>query len=324
MIRCGGARPARRAGADHGLRRLGRPGPPRAPGLWTCAAAGRSRTWSARRASSASPGPTCPARWTSRAPDHRCRPAGAGRRKDVATLTVRERLRIAARRSGGRRSCPGRARRRRRSAPGACSPACAPTAAAATRVAIRHHYDVSNRFYEWVLGPSMAYTCAVYPHEQASLERGAGGEVRPGLPQARPAARACGCSTSGAAGAAWCATRREHYGVQALGVTLSRQQAEWAQKAVADDGLTDLVEVRHADYRDVPEGGFDAISSIGLTEHIGVAQLPAYAAPPRRPPAPRGPAAQPLHHPPQRRRAADRPARLHHRGTSSRTASCPR
>jgi cyclopropane-fatty-acyl-phospholipid synthase len=67
-----------------------------------------------------------------------------------------------------------------------------------------------------------------------------------------------------------------HYGVKALGVTLSRRQAEWAQKAIADAGLTDLAEVRHLDYRDVEETQFDAVSSIGLTEHIGVKQMPAY------------------------------------------------
>jgi len=61
-----------------------------------------------------------------------------------------------------------------------------------------------------------------------------------------------------------------------LGVTLSRRQAEWAQKAIAEAGLTELAEVRHLDYRDVRETDFDAISSIGLTEHIGMAQLPRY------------------------------------------------
>jgi cyclopropane-fatty-acyl-phospholipid synthase len=67
-----------------------------------------------------------------------------------------------------------------------------------------------------------------------------------------------------------------HFGVRALGVTLSRKQAEWAQKAIAESGLSELAEVRHLDYRDVPEGEFDAISSIGLTEHIGKTQLPGY------------------------------------------------
>jgi cyclopropane-fatty-acyl-phospholipid synthase len=68
------------------------------------------------------------------------------------------------------------------------------------------------------------------------------------------------------------------YGVSAVGVTLSRAQAEWASKAIAEAGIADRAEVRHLDYRDAPEvpGGYDAISSIGLTEHIGRAQLPAY------------------------------------------------
>jgi cyclopropane-fatty-acyl-phospholipid synthase len=68
---------------------------------------------------------------------------------------------------------------------------------------------------------------------------------------------------------------REH-GVKALGVTLSEQQAAWAQQAIEREGLSGLAEVRHLDYRDVTESGFDAVSSIGLTEHIGKAQLPAY------------------------------------------------
>lgn len=66
------------------------------------------------------------------------------------------------------------------------------------------------------------------------------------------------------------------YGVRALGVTLSRKQAEWAQKAIAHVGLGALAKVHHLDYRDVQETGFDAISSIGLTEHIGKDQLAAY------------------------------------------------
>jgi len=68
----------------------------------------------------------------------------------------------------------------------------------------------------------------------------------------------------------------QHYGVQALGVTLSRNQAEWAQKRILEAGLSDLAEVRHLDYRAVSQSGFDAISSIGLTEHIGQRNLRTY------------------------------------------------
>jgi cyclopropane-fatty-acyl-phospholipid synthase len=141
--------------------------------------------------------------------------------------------------------------------------------------AISHHYDVSNQFYEWVLGPSMAYTCAVYPHSEASLEEAQYTKFdlvarKLGL---RPGMRLLdvGCGWGGMVRHA-----AREYGVRALGVTLSRQQAEWGQKAIADAGLSDLAEVRHLDYRDVPETAFDAISSIGLTEHIGMTQLPAY------------------------------------------------
>ena len=63
--------------------------------------------------------------------------------------------------------------------------------------AIHHHYDVSNRFYEMVLGPSMTYTCACFPHRGRHARGGAVRQVRPGLPQARARSPACGCSTSG-------------------------------------------------------------------------------------------------------------------------------
>ncbi len=142
--------------------------------------------------------------------------------------------------------------------------------------AISHHYDVSNRFYEWILGPSMAYTCAVYPGRDASLEEAQEEKVdlvcrkldlQPGQ---RLLDVGCGWGTMVLHAA-------EHYGARVIGVTLSRQQAEWGQKAIAAAGLSDRAEVRHLDYRQVEETGFDAISSIGLTEHIGAANLPAYA-----------------------------------------------
>jgi cyclopropane-fatty-acyl-phospholipid synthase len=141
--------------------------------------------------------------------------------------------------------------------------------------AISHHYDVSNRFYEWVLGPSMAYTCACYPTADATLEEAQAYKFdlvarKLGL---RPGMRLLdvGCGWGGMVMHA-----AREYGVRALGVTLSEQQASWAQQAIEKAGLSGLAEVRHLDYRDVPETGFDAVSSIGLTEHIGKRQLPGY------------------------------------------------
>ncbi|HEY2289029.1 MAG TPA: cyclopropane-fatty-acyl-phospholipid synthase family protein [Streptosporangiaceae bacterium] len=141
--------------------------------------------------------------------------------------------------------------------------------------AISHHYDVSNTFYEWVLGPSMAYTCACYPRADATLEEAQATKFelvaqKLGL---QPGTRLLdvGCGWGGMVIHA----AREH-GVKALGVTLSAEQASWAQRAIKEAGLSDLAEVRHMDYRDVSETGFDAVSSIGLTEHIGKAELPGY------------------------------------------------
>lgn len=140
--------------------------------------------------------------------------------------------------------------------------------------AIHHHYDVSNTFYELVLGPSMAYTCAVYPDTQATLEEAQDNKFRLVFDKLRldPGQRLLdvGC---GWGGMVRHAARR---GVRAIGVTLSREQAMWGQKAIAEEGLADLAEIRYGDYRDIPEVGFDAVSSIGLTEHIGVANYPAY------------------------------------------------
>ena len=140
---------------------------------------------------------------------------------------------------------------------------------------ISHHYDVSNAFYEHVLGPSMTYTCAVYPHEQATLEEAQFEkydlvcrklDLKPGQRLLD-----IGCGWGGMVRHA-----AREYGVKALGVTLSYEQAQWAKEAIDREGLGDLAEVRHSDYRDVVESGFDAVSSIGLTEHIGVRNYPAY------------------------------------------------
>jgi cyclopropane-fatty-acyl-phospholipid synthase len=141
--------------------------------------------------------------------------------------------------------------------------------------AISHHYDVSNTFYEWVLGPSMAYTCACYPRLDATLEEAQA--VKFDLVARKLGLRSgmrlldVGCGW----GAMVMHAARE-YGVRALGVTLSEEQAAWAQRAIKEAGLSDLAEVRHMDYRDVAESDFDAVSSIGLTEHIGKAELPGY------------------------------------------------
>ena len=134
--------------------------------------------------------------------------------------------------------------------------------------AISSHYDVSNDFYELVLGDSMTYTCACYPRPDATLAEAQENKYRLvfeklGL-QKGDRLLDIGCG--------WGSMVRyaARQGVHAIGVTLSKEQAEWAQHKIAEEGLSDLAEVRHMDYRDVQEEGFDGISSIGLLEHIGV------------------------------------------------------
>lgn len=141
--------------------------------------------------------------------------------------------------------------------------------------AIHHHYDVSNTFYRWVLGPSMAYTCAVFSNRETSLEQAQEQKFdlvcrKLGL---EPGMRLLdvGCGWGGMVRHAV-----QHYGVTAIGVTLSEQQAAWGQQMIAEEGFGDRAQIRFSDYRDVPETQFDAISSIGLTEHIGRANYPSY------------------------------------------------
>ena len=141
--------------------------------------------------------------------------------------------------------------------------------------AIAHHYDVSNDFYAIVLGPSMTYSCAVWPTPETTLEEAQAAKhdlicrklgLRPGM---RLLDVGCGWGSLAIHAA-------RHYGVNAVGVTLSRRQAEYAIDAVKEARVDDQVEIRVQDYRDVHDGPFDAISSIGMFEHVGVARLDEY------------------------------------------------
>lgn len=143
--------------------------------------------------------------------------------------------------------------------------------------AISHHYDVSNTFYRMLLGPSMAYTCAVFPTPDSSLDEAQTFkfdlvcrklDLRPGMRLLD-----VGCGWGGMVMHAV-----KNYGVEAVGVTLSRPQAEYGAKQLAEAGLTDRAEIRYGDYRDIAETGFDRVSSIGLTEHIGLRNYPSYFA----------------------------------------------
>jgi cyclopropane-fatty-acyl-phospholipid synthase len=141
--------------------------------------------------------------------------------------------------------------------------------------AVSHHYDVSNRFYELVLGPSLTYSCAVFATPATTLEdaQAAKHELVCRKLGLRPGMRLLdvGCGWGGMVLHA-----AEHHGVHAVGVTLSRRQADLAAKRVADAGLSGQVEIRFQDYRNVDDGPYDAISSIGMFEHVGRAKRGVY------------------------------------------------
>ncbi len=141
--------------------------------------------------------------------------------------------------------------------------------------AISHHYDVSNRFYEMVLGPSMTYSCAVFSSPQDSLELAQQRKVdlvarKLGLePGMRLLDVGCGWGAMAIHAA-------KTYGASVVGVTLSAPQQRYATEQAQLAGVADLVEFRLQDFRDVNDGPFDAISSIGMSEHVGRRSLTTY------------------------------------------------
>ncbi|MFI5607714.1 class I SAM-dependent methyltransferase [Amycolatopsis sp. NPDC051903] len=141
--------------------------------------------------------------------------------------------------------------------------------------AISHHYDVGNDFYELVLGPSMVYSCA-YWQDGGTLESAQRDKLelvcaKLGLHEGqRLLDVGCGWGSMALHAA------REH-GVHVVGVTISEEQAAYARERVAAEGLTDRVEIRVQDYRDVADGPYDAISSIGMAEHVGAENYLEYA-----------------------------------------------
>ncbi|WP_405677773.1 cyclopropane-fatty-acyl-phospholipid synthase family protein [Streptomyces sp. NBC_01511] len=144
------------------------------------------------------------------------------------------------------------------------------------RAAISHHYDVGNDFYEMVLGTSMVYSCAYFEEPGATLEDAQRDKLdlvcrKLGLREGeRLLDVGCGWGSMAIHAA-------REYGVQVTGVTLSREQAAYARKRIADEGLTDRIEIRVQDYRDVKDGPYDAISSIGMAEHVGSVRYREYA-----------------------------------------------
>ena len=144
------------------------------------------------------------------------------------------------------------------------------------RKAIEYHYDVSNDFYALWLDRNMVYSCAYFKREDDSLELAQQQKLDHILTKLalKPGERLLDI------GCGWGALvfrAVEKFGARAVGITLSRNQHEYAQAKIREKGIADRCEVRLQDYRDVPEaGGYDKIASVGMFEHVGLGNLAPY------------------------------------------------
>jgi cyclopropane-fatty-acyl-phospholipid synthase len=142
--------------------------------------------------------------------------------------------------------------------------------------AVKHHYDVGNRFFELFLDESMTYSCAIFSRGATTLA------------EAQDAKRELVCTKLalkegdrvldvGCGWGAFAIHAASRHGAQVVGITISPAQAELARRRVADAELSDQIEIRDMDYRDLRDERFDAIASIGMVEHVGDARIDLYA-----------------------------------------------
>jgi cyclopropane-fatty-acyl-phospholipid synthase len=144
------------------------------------------------------------------------------------------------------------------------------------REAVRHHYDVGNEFFKLFLDESMTYSCAIFSRGAKTLEEAQ--ETKLDLvcsklalqPGERVLDVGCGWGS-------FVIHAAKRYGVEAVGITLSEPQAELARERVAAAGVSDKIEIRVQDYRELAGENFDAVASIGMVEHVGESQIDVYA-----------------------------------------------
>jgi len=142
--------------------------------------------------------------------------------------------------------------------------------------AIQYHYDVSNEFYALFLDREMVYSCAYYKTGDEDIHTAQAQKLDHICRKLRlePGDRFLDIGCGWGALVRWAA---KHYGVDATGITLSRNQHELANERIAAEGLSERCRVLLQDYRDVPcEAVYDKISSVGMFEHVGLKNLPVY------------------------------------------------
>jgi cyclopropane-fatty-acyl-phospholipid synthase len=142
--------------------------------------------------------------------------------------------------------------------------------------AIQYHYDVSNEFYALFLDREMVYSCAYFKSGDEDIHTAQAQKLDHICRKLRlePGDRLLDIGCGWGALVRWAA---KHYGVDATGITLSRNQHKLANERIAAEGLSERCRVLLQDYRDVPgEAVYDKISSVGMFEHVGLKNLPVY------------------------------------------------
>jgi len=144
------------------------------------------------------------------------------------------------------------------------------------RRAVRHHYDVGNDFFALFLDPSMTYSCAYFSGGAQTLEEAQEAKLELVCRKLdlQEGERVLDVGCGWGSFVIHAATR---HGVRAVGITLSEEQARLATERAREAGVADRVEIRVADYREVSDGPFDAIASIGMVEHVGEERIDHYA-----------------------------------------------
>lgn len=146
------------------------------------------------------------------------------------------------------------------------------------QAAIAFHYDVSNDFYKLWLDEQMVYSCAYFETPDDTLNQAQRNKLDHICRKLRLASGERFLDIGCGWGALVCWAAR-NYGVRAHGITLSRKQFEYAQQRIINEGLGNLVSVELRDYRDIEgEAVFDKVASVGMFEHVGLANLPTYNA----------------------------------------------
>jgi cyclopropane-fatty-acyl-phospholipid synthase len=145
------------------------------------------------------------------------------------------------------------------------------------RRSVRHHYDVSNEFFQLFLGESMTYSCAIFSQSRATtLEEAQQTKLelvctKLGL---EPGMRVLDVDYGWGSFAVHAATR---HGVHVTGITRSEPQAARARERAREAGVADKVDIRVQDYRELGAERFDRVASIGMVEHVGAVNIDAYA-----------------------------------------------